>query len=185
MQYCASVQYHAIPCNTMQYHVIPSNTIQYHPIPCNTMQYHPRPYTTMQYHASLITADRSYHCTVGSIRPFFDPVLYSSSDDLVLHYSYLIPLLPWAVGSWKSQFTCKRLLPTTIKLLIFDLTGTPALALAGTSNSRNRSNRRRILDIAFNSKLKSCFGHKIKALIWRIFLPSEKALIKSFCTKDL
>ena len=81
MQYCASVQYHAIPCNTMQYHVIPSNTIQYHPIPCNTMQYHAIPCNnmqynaipcnTMQYHASLITADRAYHCPVGSIRSFF------------------------------------------------------------------------------------------------------------------
>ena len=44
----------------MQYHAIPCNTIQYHAIPCNAMQFH----------ASLITADRAYHCPVGSIRQF-------------------------------------------------------------------------------------------------------------------
>ena len=81
---CNTMQYHAIPCNTMQYNAIPYNTMQYnaipcnimqyHAIPCNTMQYHAIPCntcSTMQYHASLITADRAYHCPVGSIRPFF------------------------------------------------------------------------------------------------------------------
>ena len=30
----------------------------------------------MQYHASSITADGAYHCPVGSIRPFFLPLLH-------------------------------------------------------------------------------------------------------------
>ena len=77
---CKILQYHAIPCNTMQYHIIPCSTMQYRAIPCNTMQYHSiicnamqcraRPCNTMQYHASLIAADGTYHCPVGSIWPF-------------------------------------------------------------------------------------------------------------------
>ena len=85
---CNTMQYHAIPCNTMQYHAIPCNTMQYHAIPCNTMQNHAIPCKTMpyhaipcnvmqynakpmQYHASLITADKAYHCPVGSIMAIF------------------------------------------------------------------------------------------------------------------
>ena len=179
------MQYHAIPCNTMQYHAIPCNAMQYHAIPCNTMQCYAIQCNTIQYHPIPCIINNCWRSVPLPCGPFL--ILCYIHPQMILSYidSYPIPLLPWAVGSWKSQFTCKRLLPTTIKLLIFDLTGTPALALAGTSNSRNRSNRRRILDIAFNSKLKSCFGHKIKALIWRIFILTEKALLKSFCTKDL
>ena len=65
------MQYNAIPCNTMQYHAIPCNTMQYHAIPCNTMQFNAIPCYTMQYHASLKTADRAYHCPVGSIMAIF------------------------------------------------------------------------------------------------------------------
>merc|ERR1711978_446102 len=67
----------AIPCDTMQYHAIQCNTMQYHAIPCNTMQYH----------GTLITADRAYHCPVGSIMAIFISSVrssYSHPDRLLI-----------------------------------------------------------------------------------------------------
>merc|ERR1711952_529308 len=82
------MEYHEIPCNTMQYHAIPCNTMQYHAIQCNTMQYHAIPCNTMQYHGTLITADRAYHCPVGSIMAIFSSVRgsYSHPDLLVTQH---------------------------------------------------------------------------------------------------
>merc|ERR1712240_913738 len=77
------MQYHAIPCNTMQYHAIQCNTMQYHAIPCNTMQYN----------GTLITADRAYHCPVGSIMAIFSSVRSSySHPDLLLITTTTNPL---------------------------------------------------------------------------------------------
>merc|ERR1712016_500929 len=92
------MQYYAIPCNIMQYnailllnvqyHAIPCNTMEYNAIPCNTMQYYAIQCNTKQYHASLITADRAYHCPVGSIMAIFSSVRssYSHPDLLLIHH---------------------------------------------------------------------------------------------------
>ena len=69
--------------------------------------------------------------------------------------------------SWMNQFTCAQLLPPTIKLLIFDTTGSLALAPAPTLATGYRITDT-ILQIDY-------FGHKIKATIRLIFITWNKA----------
>merc|ERR1711952_568922 len=102
---CNTMQYHAMPCNTMQYHALLCNTMHYHAIPCNTLRYHAIQCNTMQYHVSLITADRAYHCPVGSIMAIFSSVRssYSHPDLLVTQQHH--PTFPDHTGPQHWTFT--------------------------------------------------------------------------------